>query len=45
MTWRAYSWRSGEKENSRETSDYITSLHISESGGTVPLKRVMNVEG
>ena len=33
------------KENIRDNSDCITFLYISESGGTVPLKRVTNVEG
>jgi len=33
-----------KKENSCENNDYITFLSISESGGTVLLKRVTNVE-
>ena len=44
-TWRKYLRRSVEQENLCEISIDITLIYDSESGGMVPMKRVMNVEG
>lgn len=45
ITWRAYSLRSVEEENIREINECITPLYISESGGTVPMKCLIHMEG
>ncbi len=45
ITWRAYSQRNVGKESNNDISYCITCLNISESGGTVPLKGLINLEG
>ena len=44
ITWRTYFERSVDKENTSENS-FCTYLNSSESGGTVPLKCLINMEG
>ena len=45
VTWRAYYRRSVDKENTSEISCCITYLYISESGGTVPMRGLINPKG
>jgi len=45
ITWRAYFRRSVGKESINDTSYCITCLYISESGGTVPMKCLIYMEG